>query len=57
MEKIRKTILTKQDKVNSIITTADRQLIMLENKLKELNLSSDNNDAARSRKGKDKVLR
>ncbi|KAH7418769.1 hypothetical protein BKA64DRAFT_739149 [Cadophora sp. MPI-SDFR-AT-0126] len=44
-EEIKKAISTKQDEVNGAITTADRQLVVLENKLEELNLSSDDDDA------------
>ena len=36
---------------------ADRQLIVLKNKLKELNLSSDNDDATGSSQGKAEVIR
>ncbi|KAH8758797.1 hypothetical protein BGZ57DRAFT_932395 [Hyaloscypha finlandica] len=56
-EEIKKTISTKQDEVNRAITTADQQLVVVENKLEELNLSSDDDDAAGSGKGKAKVLR
>jgi len=56
-EEIKKTISTKQDDVNGAITTADRQLVVLENKLEELNLSSDNDDAAGPSQGKAEVMR
>jgi len=56
-EEIKKTISIKQDEVNSAITTADRQLVVLENKLEELNLSSDDDDATGSSQGKAEVLR
>jgi len=56
-EEIKKTISTKQDEVNSAITAADRQLVVVENKLEELNLSSDDDDPAESSQGKDEVLR
>ncbi|KAL9631155.1 MAG: hypothetical protein Q9164_006038 [Protoblastenia rupestris] len=55
-EEIKKAISTKQDEVNGAITTADRQLVVVENKLEELNLSSDDDDAAGSSQGKDEVL-
>jgi hypothetical protein len=57
-EEIKKTILTKQAEVKGAITTADRQLVVLENKLEELNLSSNNNEAARpGDEGRTKALR
>lgn len=56
-EEIKKEISTKQDEVHGAITTADRQLVVLENKLEELNLSSDDDDAAGSGEGKVEVLR
>ncbi|MCJ1296893.1 hypothetical protein MMC34_008461 [Xylographa carneopallida] len=55
-EEIKKAISTKQDEVNGAITTADRQLVVVENKLGELNLGSDDDDAAGSSQGKDEVL-
>ncbi|KAH8760640.1 hypothetical protein BGZ57DRAFT_770185 [Hyaloscypha finlandica] len=56
-EEIRKTISTKQTEVKGAITTVDRQLVVLENKLEELNLSSDDEEAAGSREGKTEALR
>ena len=56
-EEIKKTISTKQAEVKSAITTADKQLVVLENKLEELNLSSDDDEAAGSREGKTEALR
>jgi TolA-binding protein len=56
-EEIKKTISTKQAEVKGAITTADRQLVLLENKLEELNLSSDDDEAAGSREGKTEALR
>ncbi|KAH6704270.1 hypothetical protein BKA61DRAFT_636080 [Leptodontidium sp. MPI-SDFR-AT-0119] len=56
-EEIKKTISTKQDEVNNAIATADRQLVLLENKLEELNLSSDDDNATGSSQGKAEVLR
>ncbi|KAI0908884.1 hypothetical protein F4823DRAFT_563459 [Ustulina deusta] len=40
-EEIKNTIATKQDEVKGAITTADKQLIVLENKVEEMNLSDD----------------
>jgi hypothetical protein len=40
-------ISKKQAEVKGAITTADRQLIVLENKLEELNISSDDGEVAR----------
>ena len=56
-EEIKKTISTKQAEVKSAITTADKQLVVLENKLEELNLSSDDEEVAGSREGKTEALR
>ncbi|KFZ24431.1 hypothetical protein V502_01089 [Pseudogymnoascus sp. VKM F-4520 (FW-2644)] len=56
-EEIKKTISTTQAEVKGAITTADKQLAVLENKVEELNLSSDEDEAARSRKGKTQTLR
>ena len=49
-------ISTKQAEVKSAITTADKQLVVVENKLEELNLSSDDEEAAGSRDGKPEAL-
>jgi peptidoglycan hydrolase CwlO-like protein len=54
-EEIKKTISTKQDEVKGAIITADKQLVVLENKLEELNLSSDDDDTATD--GKAEALR
>ncbi|KUJ14006.1 uncharacterized protein LY89DRAFT_721153 [Mollisia scopiformis] len=56
-EEIKKTISTKQGEVKGAITTADRQLVVVEKKLEDLSLSSDDDDEARSSQGKDEVLR
>jgi len=56
-EEIRKTISTKQTEVKDAITSADRQLVGLESKLEELNLSSDDDEAAEFREGKSEILR
>ncbi|KAH8787457.1 hypothetical protein F5882DRAFT_461701 [Hyaloscypha sp. PMI_1271] len=39
------------------LSNSDRQLVVLENKLEELNLSSDNDDTAGSSEGKTEALR
>jgi peptidoglycan hydrolase CwlO-like protein len=54
-EEIKKTISTKQEEVKGAIITADKQLVVLENKLEELNLSSDDDDMATE--GKAEALR
>ncbi|KAF2463407.1 uncharacterized protein BDR25DRAFT_154604, partial [Lindgomyces ingoldianus] len=51
-EEIKRTICTKQAEVEGAITTADKQLIILENKLEELDLSSDDEKEARSNEDK-----
>jgi hypothetical protein len=56
-EEIKKTISTKQAEVKGAITTADKQLVVVENKLEELNLSSDDDEAARSKEGRTETLR
>ncbi|KAG9244695.1 hypothetical protein BJ878DRAFT_420809 [Calycina marina] len=56
-EEMKKMISTKQDEVNSAIPMTDRQLVVLENKLEELNLSSDDDDATVVSQGKPEVLR
>jgi len=42
IEEIKKTISTKQDEVKGAITTVEKQLIVLESKVEEINLSNDN---------------
>ncbi|RDL37651.1 Uncharacterized protein BP5553_05084 [Venustampulla echinocandica] len=56
-EDIMKMISTKQTEVKGAITTTDRQVVVLENKLEELNLSSDDDEATGSREGKTEELR
>ena len=51
------TISTKQDEVKGAITTADKQLIVLENKVKEMNLSDDEEEVATPAEGKTEALR
>lgn len=50
-------ITAKQTEVQGAITTADRQLVVLEDKLEELNLSSDDDEAAGPGEGKPEALR
>ena len=57
-EDIKKTICTIQDEVKGAIKTTDKQLVVLESKLEELNLSSDEEEeAAEPREGKTEALR
>lgn len=56
-EEIKKTISTTQAEVKGAITIADKQLVVLENKVDVLNLSSDDDEAAGSREGKTETLR
>jgi hypothetical protein len=56
-EEIKRTISTKQTEVKSAITTADRQLVVLESRLEELNLSSDDEEAGEPSEGRGEVLR
>jgi hypothetical protein len=56
-EEIKKTRSTKQAEVKGAITTADKQLVVLENKLEELNLSSDDEEVAAPKEGKAEALR
>jgi hypothetical protein len=46
-EKIKKTISAKQAEVQNAITTADKQLIVLKNKLKELAVNNDDEETVR----------
>ncbi|MCJ1282886.1 hypothetical protein MMC26_002212 [Xylographa opegraphella] len=56
-EEIKKTISTKQAEVKGAITTTDKQLVVLETKLEELNLSSDDEEVAAPKEGKAEALR
>ncbi|KAF8867327.1 hypothetical protein BDZ45DRAFT_700253 [Acephala macrosclerotiorum] len=56
-EEIKKTISTTQTEVKGAITIADRQLVVLENRLEELDLSSDDDEAAGSSEDKNEALR
>ncbi|KAH8651581.1 hypothetical protein BGZ60DRAFT_549842 [Tricladium varicosporioides] len=56
-EEIKKTISTNHTEVKAAITTADRQLVVLESKLEELGLSSEDDEAAEFREGKTEALR
>jgi hypothetical protein len=57
IEDIKKSISTKQEEVKGAITATDKQLIVLENKLEELNLSSDDEETAEPNEGKAEALR
>jgi len=46
----------KQTEVKDALTTADKQLVVLENKEDELNLNSDDQEAAGSIEGKNEVV-
>jgi hypothetical protein len=54
-EEIKKTISTTQDEVKGAITTADKQLVVLESKLEDMNLSDDD-EVAGSGESKSKTL-
>ncbi|CAO2653049.1 Nn.00g024600.m01.CDS01 [Neocucurbitaria sp. VM-36] len=56
-EEIKNTIFTKQAEVESAISTTDKQLVLVDNKLKELNLSSDDDEAAGTEEGRNEALR
>lgn len=49
---MKNTIAAKQDEVKGAITTADKQLIVLENKVEEMNLSNDDEEVATPAEGK-----
>jgi predicted unusual protein kinase regulating ubiquinone biosynthesis (AarF/ABC1/UbiB family) len=56
-EEIKRTITTKQTEVKDAITTANKQLIVLENKLEELNPSTDDEESAEPKEGKAEAFR
>jgi hypothetical protein len=56
-EDIKKTISTTQAEIKGAITTTDKQLVVLESKLEELDLSSDDEEAAGHKEGKTEALR
>jgi hypothetical protein len=56
-EEIKKTISTMQAEVKSAITTADKHLVVVENKLDELNLGRDEEEVAGSKEGTTEALR
>ncbi|KAF2802609.1 uncharacterized protein BDZ99DRAFT_512429 [Mytilinidion resinicola] len=56
-EDIKKIIATTQAKVKDAMTTTNKQLVVSESKLEELNLSNDNKEAAGPKEGKTKALR
>jgi len=53
---MKKTISTKQNEVKVAITTADKQLIVLENRVEEMNLSDDDEEVATPAEGKTEAL-
>lgn len=55
-EETKKTISTKQTEIEGSITTANLQLVMAENKLEELSLSSDDEEAAGSGEEKTEAM-
>ncbi|RDW68063.1 hypothetical protein BP6252_09459 [Coleophoma cylindrospora] len=55
-EEIKKTISTKQAEVNSAITTADKQLAVVEHKLEGFSVSSDDEEEAGATDGKNEAL-
>lgn len=56
-EEIKKTISAKQAEVKGALVTADKQLIVLENKLEEMNLNDDEEEVAAPAEGKAEALR
>lgn len=56
-EEIQKTISARQTEIKGSITTADKHLIVLENKLEEMNLNSEDEEAAGATEGKTEALR
>ena len=54
-EEIRKTISIEQTKIQNAITSADKELVVLDHKLEELDLSSDEEEAENT-KSKAQVL-
>jgi len=55
-EEIKKTISTEQNEVKGAITKADKQLIVLENRVEEMNLSDDDEEVATPAEGKTEAL-
>lgn len=55
-EDIKKTISEKQEEVKDVISTTDKQLIVLDDKLEELSLSSDGENADEPAEDKAKAL-
>lgn len=56
-EEIKKVISTTQEEVKSAITIANKQLIVLEERLEDLSLSNDDEEAAGFREGNSAALR
>lgn len=54
---MKKTISTKQDEVKGTIMTTDKQLILLENRVEEMNLSDDDQEVATPVEGRTEALR
>ena len=54
---IKKTIDTTQAEIKGAMIIVNKQLVVLENKLDELNLSSDDEEAAGSERGKTEALK
>ena len=50
-------MLTRQNEVKGAIATADRQLVVLDNKVEEMNLSDDDEEVATVEGGKTGILR
>lgn len=48
---------TKQEELKNALSTADNQLIVLENKVEEMNMSDDDEEAATPAEGKTEALR
>lgn len=57
MEEIKEMISTNQDEVKDAINTADKQLMVLYNKLEEMNVSSDEEKVAGHKEDKAGALR
>ncbi|RMZ67022.1 Cytochrome P450 [Pyrenophora seminiperda CCB06] len=55
-ENVRRTMSLVQAEVKGAATTTDKQLVVLESKVEELNLSSDDEQEARPKEGKAEVL-
>lgn len=56
MEEIKKIIAINQDEVKGAMTTAEKQLLVLENRVEEMNLSDDDEEVATLAEGKTEAL-